>query len=253
MRDPWGAFGQVIRWGNIRWWIPMLLSWYGVLGLRAKRGPARQLPSTYHLAYLVDGPVRVVDTVVASMIERVQLRVDSAGKLYPTPTKPVHPLEQEVTALVMTPGSDTAFGLREPLRRSVPMAALVADLTAHGQVVSERARRRIWCSGAAVYFALVLLYVARLITDVEAGVQPGFIELLVCVMLLCTIVTAILTRPAKRAKTTKAGAASAQATGRDLSLGTSSTLTVALGGLAFYPDRALTETLVLPRLTADGS
>lgn len=98
MGDPWGSFGQVFHWINYVWWVPMIIGVNGAVGLRAKQGPARQLPSYYHLAYLIGGPVRVADTVVASMIERVQLRVDNAGKLYPTPTNPVHPLEQEVAA-----------------------------------------------------------------------------------------------------------------------------------------------------------
>lgn len=153
---------------------------------------------------------------------------------------------------MMTPGSDTAFGLREPLRRSAPIVALVNDLTAHGQVVSERTRRTIWGSVAAFYFALFVLFLARWITDVTVGFRPGIIVVLTGLALLCAIVPAILTRRRKRARTTKAGVASAQAASGDGSLAARSTLTVALAGLASYPDQALAEALVLPTLTAEG-
>lgn len=252
MSDPWGSFGQIYIWLHVGWMVPALIGLYWTQALRGRRGPAQTLRSVYHLAYLADGPNRVTDTVVVSMIEHVQLRVDSTGKLYPTPTRPVHSLEREVAALTMSAGSDTAFGLRAPLRRSAPMAELVDELSAQGLVVAASKREAVWRTVSALYVALFLLDLARVITFaaldralvINAASAGGM-------LLFSAGAFAFSTKHPRSARATAAGITSLRATGHDLSLASPSTLAVAHGGLAFYPDRALAEALLLPRIAAE--
>ncbi|PKV90429.1 uncharacterized protein (TIGR04222 family) [Amycolatopsis echigonensis] len=79
--------------------------WFGrrtAARLHQGRHPETRLTSAAQVALLTNGPIRVAETTVASMLEREQLRADSVGRLYRTPTQPSDALTREAAELTGT-------------------------------------------------------------------------------------------------------------------------------------------------------
>jgi uncharacterized protein (TIGR04222 family) len=245
MSEPWGISGPAFAGlyaGLVV--VPMLV---GALLVRRRlryssgNAPGR-LPSIYHFAYLAGGPDRVTDTVIASMMEREQLRVSSSGKLYVTPQPPVDPLEIEVAhRLAILPFS--AFSLYEPMRDSAPMRTIATDLSADKLVFPDRTRRRIWHAVLGAYAAIIVLGLVRAANGERLGHPIGYLVGLIVLALIALGFSWWLSRPRADDRNTKAGWAAYARDKGDRSLVHGAAGTVAKRGLHRYPVHEVTRAL----------
>ncbi|HEV7974376.1 TIGR04222 domain-containing membrane protein [Amycolatopsis sp.] len=245
MNEPWGISGPVFAGlyaGSVV--APMLVGAL-LVGLRKRHSPGSvlgRLPSIYHFAYLAGGPDRVTDTVVASMMEREQLRVSSSGKLYTTPQQPVGPLEAEVAQRFGKLPS-TAYTLYEPMRGSAAMLALAAELAEMKLVFPDRARRRVWHTVLGVYAAVVVLGVIRAINGGRLGYPIGYLVGLIVLALAGIACSVWFARPRAEDQNTNAGWDAYSQNKGDRSLVHGAAGVVAKRGLIRYPDYEVAKAL----------
>jgi uncharacterized protein (TIGR04222 family) len=245
MNEPWGFSGPEFAWlyaGLVI--VPMLA---GLLLARWGRryspdSVQGRLPTIYHFAYLSGGPDRVTDTVVASMMEREQLRVSSSGKLYVTPQQPVDPMQAEVaTRLAGLPS--TAFSLYEPMRDSVPMHEVAAELARRKLVYPDRGRRRIWRVVFWVYAAVAVLGFVRALTGEQLGYPIGYLVGLMVLAAMGAYVSAWFARPRPQDQNTGAARGVYAENKGDRSLVHGAAGIVAKRGLLRYPDYEVSKAL----------
>jgi uncharacterized protein (TIGR04222 family) len=247
MNEPWGISGPVFAWSYAGLIVVPTLA--GMLVSRVLRQgwgatASARLPGIYHFAYLAAGPERVTETVVASLIEREQLRVSSSGTLRTTPLQPVDPLELEAMKLVASRFATTAYSLGAPMRSSAPMAALRTELAERGWILPDARRRAVWRTVTWVYFAVLALGVARAVNG--AADRPiGILVLLMCVVPAGVVFAYRQSLPGKN-ETTKAGQAVLQRANGDRSLAAGPVRAVAKGGIHRYTDHALAQALMKP-------
>ncbi|WP_134666399.1 MULTISPECIES: TIGR04222 domain-containing membrane protein [unclassified Amycolatopsis] len=200
--------------------------------LHRGRHPETRLTSAAQAALLTNGPFRVAETTVASMLEREQLRADSVGRLYRTPTEPSDALSREAAEL-----TGTGVGIATVLRGLVwgdSVRELVDDLTKRGLLADGQALRKAWKWTAIGEAVLAAAGIAAFV-----GGLNGYV--LISVLLPAWFVFAALSRrrAARRIRPTDAGREAAEAAWPDQSLISGLTGSVAVGGLSNHPDREL--------------
>ncbi|WP_037357547.1 TIGR04222 domain-containing membrane protein [Amycolatopsis orientalis] len=209
--------------------------WFGrrtAARLRRGRHPETRLTSAAQVALLTNGPTRVAETTVASMLEREQLRADSTGRLYRTPTEPSDALSREAAAL-----TGTGVGIATVLRGLVwgeTVREMVDDLTKRGLVVDGHALQRAWKWTAIGEAVLAAAGVAAFIAGLNGWV---LVSVLLPAWFACTALSR--RRAARWVRPTDAGRVAAEAAWSDQSLITGLAGSVAVGGLANHPDREL--------------
>jgi uncharacterized protein (TIGR04222 family) len=247
MNEPWGISGPAFAWLYaglvvVPMLVGMLITWSARRGSRAPS--SKHLPTIYHVAYLVGGPDRVTDVVVAAMIEREQLRVSSAGVLHTTPNQPIDPLEFEAMTHVASRSATTAFSLRQPMRTSAPMASLAAELAQQNLVFPHSRRRLVWRTVLWVYVAVLLLGIVRAVNGTVLGRPPiGVLVFLIFLAVAGMAVAGLRTRPGRKGETTKAGRAAFEEARGDRSLVAGAAGIVTKRGLRRYPDFDLAKAL----------
>ena len=190
------------------------------------------------VAMLAGGPDRVADTVIAGLLEREQLRIDSLGKLHRTSLHPSDTLGKTAVEFVRPAGSSPAL-VRSVLRDCAVVTALTAELTDRGLMVGPERVQRAWRLAAMAYGVLIALGIARLISGTISGHPVGYL----IALLLLTVVAVVVTgrkaakEPPVRATTSGEAALEAARTSRTLVKGTIGA--VALGGLANHPDKEI--------------
>src|SRR3569833_33878 len=145
MADPWGISGPDFVVLYIALLGAVLLIRVIVAGVAASRalradherpGPP---PTVYELAFLAGGPDRAVDTAIAALVERGQLRVNSYRQISKAGTRPVDPLERAVADVAKLKTTST---IRAKVRGSAAMRALEEGLDQRGLLASAAARAR---------------------------------------------------------------------------------------------------------------
>ena len=190
------------------------------------------------VAMLAGGPDRVADTVIAGLLEREQLRIDSLGKLHRTSLHPSDTLGKTAVEFVRPAGSSPAL-VRSVLRDCAVVTALTAELTGRGLMVDAERVQRAWRLAAMGYGVLIALGVARLISGSISGHPVGFLIVLLLLAVVAVVVTGrqAAKEPPVRATTSGEAALEAARTSPTLVKGTVGA--VALGGLANHPDKEI--------------
>ncbi|MEC3981567.1 TIGR04222 domain-containing membrane protein [Amycolatopsis sp. H20-H5] len=268
MNDPWGISGPAF----IGIYVVLLLVPIFVGPLvraAANRGAGTATydggpPTVYELAYLAGGASRVVETVVAALVERGQLRVSSTKKLKAAGTKPAEPLECAVAEATSDAVGSTTTGIKNWVQRSEPMRSLVAGLAQRGLVMPYAGLRLSKQIVVWLYVGVLALGFARVFNGASLHRPVGF---LIPLLIVAFVAAFIASRRSKRELTqppTKAGRrmlADARASHEDSAAHQSrpsglllagAAGAVALGGLAMYPDEELSSVLMTQPSTAFG-
>lgn len=274
MEDTWGIPGPTflaLYGALIVFPVVVGLVWTIVAKLGAKAPRAEvsgQQPTMYEFAYLAGGPDRVVDTVIATLVDRGTLRVSSAKQLQLTGPAPADPIEK-IVAKGANPGYNaTTRGIRDRVRLSGPMQALAKDLEARGLVVVDRTpriRRVVYF----LYLGVLVLGVARLIAGIAGDHPVGFLIPLLISAVFATVISRALKNKRPGPRPTSEGARALHkaksAHGRERKRGIpnepgyaggavlgGAAAAVAFGGLAFYPDEELSAALIPPPIPGGG-
>ncbi|WP_020672994.1 TIGR04222 domain-containing membrane protein [Amycolatopsis nigrescens] len=258
--------------------LPVVVRPLWMMALRRGAGGADQLgalPSVYHLAYLAGGPDRVIDTAIAVLVEREQLRVATGGRVYPVGSTPAQPLEQAVISRIPKTSGMTIGTVRSLLREDEAVKRIVAELEERALIVPERKRRLVGPTIIGLYGFAVLLGIARWSNGVNQGFPVGYLSALILVAIAAVVGAWYLNKKQTPVSPTAAGRellerarsaeaerpaeagpgedggraeenqrALAVATGGGLLVGAAGA--VALGGLTSYPDEELSEAMAPP-------
>ena len=267
MDDPWGISGPEF----VQLYIVLLVVALIVRGIvsgvarqRAARVadvPAGPPPTVYQLAYLAGGPDRAVDTAIAALVERGQLRVNSYKQLSQAGPLPAEPLER---AVAETAQLKTTAMVRSQVRRSPVMQALENGLEQRGLLVPAAALKQARTIGFALQLAVLAVGVVRLVNGVSLHRPVGILVFLVLVAAVLTLLawlgrTKTGTRQPTAAGHRLLGQARAASSGPmpggmlagGMLLG-GAAAAVALGGLAMYPDEELSAALLPPQTFGGG-
>ncbi|MEV6628773.1 TIGR04222 domain-containing membrane protein, partial [Amycolatopsis sp. NPDC051114] len=194
MADPWGISGPDFVVLYIALLGAVLLIRVIVAGVAASRalradheqpGPP---PTVYELAFLAGGPDRAVDTAIAALVERGQLRVNSYRQISKAGTRPVDPLERAVADVAKLKTTST---IRAKVRGSAAMRALEESLDQRGLLASAAAKRRSRTFGLVLQLAVLVLGVVRLVNGISLGRPVGVLVFLVLIAAVLTIVAAV--------------------------------------------------------------
>ncbi|WP_263251305.1 TIGR04222 domain-containing membrane protein [Saccharopolyspora rosea] len=244
MGRPWGLSG------------PQFLLLYAVLlvcacfAFAAVRAWARRPPAPvdgrdlglHELAYLRGGANRVVDAVVAGLVESGALRVDRSRLLHATAAaRPRDAFEHEVLA---NSGVGTTMAiLRDHFRARGLTDPIEDELVARGLLVTAK-RRSVVVASAWLVPLLGVVGVVRAINGATHRYPVGF---LVMELIVTAMVWVVLRGLARGLRRTTAGQRAAGP-----STGQSAAHRVALRGLRAYPDRQIAA-LLGPSLVGSGA
>jgi len=276
MDNPWGISGPAFVWlylGLLL--VPLVVR--GFLRSAAKRITPRATHghdtyplSVYHLAYLAGGPNRTVETVIAAMIERGQLRVNSKKKLKAVGAPPSDVLERAVWDASNDAVGSGTLGVQNWVRSSVPMKALSDELERRGLVVPGARYKRIGRTVAWLYVAVLAVGAARLVNGLTLDRPVGLLGFLLVVTVIVLIAAAskasahrhVLTPAGKRMlkqardESNRARRTTAQSPDSwGMPMGgvlVGAAGLVALGGFAMHPDRDLGLALAPPPMSGGG-
>lgn len=271
MDDTWGIPGPTfLAIYAILLVLPLIVALLWTIAVKVGRKTPRAAvsgpqPTTYELAYLAGGPDRVVDTAIATLVDRGTLRVSSAKELQLTGAEPADPIERAVAKSAKPGHKSTTRGIRDRLRMSGPMQALAKDLEARGLVVADRTPQ-IRQVAFVLYLAVLVLGVARLIAGISSDRPVGFLIPLLISAAFATLIARALKNKRSGPRPTSEGSRvlhrAKSAHGRERKRGVptgqvvggaaggavlgGAAVAVALGGLAFYPDEELSAALIPP-------
>jgi uncharacterized protein (TIGR04222 family) len=271
--QPWGISGPAFVWFFIALLIaPLILR--SLWGTAVKQSAVPQATpgygwplSIYHLAFLAGGTDRAIETVIAALVDRGELRVNSAKKLQAVGNIPVDPLERAVADAANDAVGSTAVSIKNWVRSSDAMKALIADLEARGLVVPSDKDQLIRRTVFAVYLAVFALGAARWANGISVNRPVGLLTALLLVSLVAVWIAWRATRRQHHAPTAAGARLLAQARSERLRAGQSGAGSqdswglplvgaagaVALGGLAMYPDEELRAALMPPGKVNGGS
>jgi uncharacterized protein (TIGR04222 family) len=205
--------------------------------------------TVYELAYLSGGDNRVVETVIAALVERGLLRPSSDRKIRAVGAMPTDPLE---AAVVGAASGRSAWDIVKRVRLSAALRALTADLQRRGLVVPGSRIRVMHRTVFWLYVAVFGVGLIRWINGLWLGRPIGWLSLLLLVAIVACVAAfklsnknvparttpeglTILSRELRRRRAERQGAVLLGAAGA-----------VAVGGLARYPDEELSDALGLP-------
>jgi uncharacterized protein (TIGR04222 family) len=250
MNDTWGIPGPVfaaIYLGLVLF--PAVTAVIATLrALAGRRGSPTRLEQ---VAILAGGPQRVADTVIATLMERDRLRLDSAGRLHVTSRHAAGELGDAAIALIGS-SSATPDRIRVNLESHPAVESLVTELTGAGLLVDARRLRRAWTFAAVAYAAVVALGIARLVAGIAAAHPVGY---LVALLFLAVVAGGGATAAAAHrfpVRPTKAGRAALATAREDGNLVRGTTGAVAVGGLPNHPDQAVRRAVSTPVSTRPG-
>src|SRR3954471_3323451 len=184
MDDPWGISGPdfvVLYIALLGAALLIRVIVAGVVAARALRADTERPgppPTVYELAFLAGGPDRAVDTAIAALVERGQLRVNSYKQISQAGTRPVEPLERAVADVAQLKTTST---IRAKVRGSAALRALEDGLDRRGLLASAAAKRRVRTFGLVLQLAVLVLGIARLVNGISLGRPVGILVFLVIV------------------------------------------------------------------------
>ncbi|MDX6551565.1 MAG: hypothetical protein QOH74_53, partial [Gaiellales bacterium] len=273
--EPWGISGPAFVWLFIALLIaPLIVRVFLRASIKRTNGSvttfARPL-SIYQLAYLLGGPKRTVETVIAALVHRGQLRVNSKKKLKAVGVLPVDPLERAVAKSATDAVGSTTTGVMNSVLSSSRLTALATELEDQGLLVPASKRRMVRRTVFFLYVVVFAIGVARWVNAVSLDRPVGLLsaELIVAVIVCVFVATKLAGHEAKagphltstgaavlaRARSEKApkphSRRQAPAGPHKYSQGrpygallAGAAGAVALGGLAMYPDPEISQALV---------
>jgi uncharacterized protein (TIGR04222 family) len=275
MGNPWGISGPAFVWVYAALLaIPFLFRalWYATAGHSGAGSAITRPLSVYHLAYLAGGPYRTVQTVIAAMVERGQLRVSSDKRLKTTGSVPSDPLERAVGNAVNSSFASTTTTVQLKVRSSAELGALAAELESLELVVPRNRIKAVERTVLWAYFVVLAVGVARWVTGaalnrpvglLSAGLVLAFVFLLAAFSFLKRDPRSIPTSVGKRVLDQARRESSPSSRGQrrapeysGLPLGAvlvGAAGAVALGGLAMHPDEALGAALMPTGMGGGGS
>ncbi|MBN6038770.1 TIGR04222 domain-containing membrane protein [Amycolatopsis sp. 195334CR] len=238
MGDPWGLSGPAflaLYAGCIV--VPTLVLVVGLLRVRSGGGETGQL-NVHQAAFLRGGPRRAAETVLAGLVDRGLLRVDSSGTLHATGRAGATQLERLALASTTGASGRRSGALVTVLADTAAMRSLRKGLVTRGLLVDAGRHRAVCLAAAGLYGAVLLLGLIRFADGVEGGFPVGYLVLMLLAVGVGLVVSSVL-RGRGKDKPTRAGA---RARTDDFPGAAGA---VAERGLASYPDREIASALVL--------
>ena len=237
MHYRWGIPGSVFAWIYLGLLVLPVAAAVAAMRLADSRSRRRAgeslLTRVEQLALLAGGPDRVADTLVAELLERDQLRIDSGGWLHPTRKAPADALGRLVVRLIGT--TATPLHVRLRLAKDPATQALITDLVGQGLLCDMRRFRWIWGSVFTSYCALMILgIVGGALT--KHDLPTGILATLPTLGVVAAGLTAGYAIRVWVTRTTSAGRAALAKARHDTALASGAAGVVALNGLTNHPD-----------------
>lgn len=257
MSQPWGISGTqfLVLYGIalvVAFGYALLLRWR----LRRPQGPLPPLQvNVDELAFLVAGPGRAAEAAIARLVESGRVHVSRQGLLTAGVLTSSDPVEAAVLRVIEHTPRRGSYVIRK-VTGSGAVSAISDRLVEHRLLVEPSAIRRralLWL------YLLMAVGVLRLVNGVRLGHPVGYLALL---LLLTAALTIMLYRRGSRTRTRHGDklCASVRASGANESnpwLRPSVALagaggSVALGGLAAFPDPTVRDALTAGTTTTGG-
>ncbi|WP_370942719.1 TIGR04222 domain-containing membrane protein [Amycolatopsis sp. cg5] len=258
MENPWGISGPAF----IQIYIGLLVAPLVVrviLGIGARLArPAAAVDTgraltVYEYAYLAGGQNRVIETVIAALVERGLLRVSSNRKIRATGAIPGDPLE---AAVVRTATGKSTLSIMVRMSSSAELRALATDLERRGLVVPNSRTRTIRKVVFWLYLAVLAVGFARWVNGLSLNRPVGWLTALVIVALVATLIARVVAKRPTKTKATAKGQSELSKeksrTGQHNAVLAGAAGLVAVGGMTMYPDPALSAALMVPVASSGG-
>ncbi|EOD63110.1 TIGR04222 domain-containing membrane protein, partial [Amycolatopsis vancoresmycina] len=236
MTDTWGIPGPVFS--GLYLGLLLAVALYGaVRGRRLSQGDAGSAPERpEEFALLAGGRDRLGEFVVATLLARQFVRLDSAGKLHRTGGAAPDDLGRAALARIGKSGNSIARVSAE-VGQHASVPGLEAGLAARGLLTDVRAVRAAWLTTAVAYWALAVLGAARLIAGSATGHPVGYLVLLLVLNAVAVAVTSVCAANRPKIRITAAGRAALEKARRDGTFTAGPAGTVASHGLSAHPDK----------------
>ncbi|RSM33935.1 TIGR04222 domain-containing membrane protein, partial [Amycolatopsis balhimycina DSM 5908] len=236
MTDTWGIPGPVFT--GLYLGLLLAVALYGVMrARRLSQGDGVAAPERpEEFALLAGGRHRLGEFVVATLLERQLVRLDSTGKLHRVGDTAPDDLGRAALVRIGKTGNSVTR-VADDVGQHSSVAGLEAGLVARGLLTDVRAVRLVWVTTAVAYFALGVLGVSRLIAGSATGHPVGYLILLLVLNTVAAIVTTAGAANRPQIKITAAGRAAAEKARRARTLTAGVAGTVASRGLDGHPDK----------------
>lgn len=224
---------------------PAGLSWFWAdRQTRRTRGraPAEPKPTRYHLAWMVGGAPRAVETAIALLLDRGYLRVDRSGTLHRTSgsaTRTDH-FERRVLDVSDDVSSETVI----QRIRKLPECVDLGDTVERGGFVVPADHMRLRHATVLGLYVVVLgVGLVRLIAGIDGGHGDSLLALLLVPAMVAVVLSAALLVRARPRRTIRGrrelGAARDSLMAREPFTSIPTTTAVLFGGLAAHPERSV--------------
>ncbi|MBN6038768.1 TIGR04222 domain-containing membrane protein [Amycolatopsis sp. 195334CR] len=273
MDEPWGLSGPdfLVLYAFLLA-LPLAVALVGRLALASggNRAATAYTPgNVYEVAFLAGGADRVVDTAVASLLERGLARADSTGRVRGVGNPPADPVELAVHKVIVRRSSSKMPDLRRELRKSQVLRGMTKHLTDAGLIRPTGGRVVLRRAVYVLYLLILALGVLRLVNGIVRDRPVGFLVFLVVAAAIATFVAAKVAKSAPPVRPTAQGSVqlasarswqsrqSASAGGGPARSSAAVPMlagaagAVALGGMMMYPDEEMRTALAAP--SAGGS
>ncbi|MEU5265701.1 TIGR04222 domain-containing membrane protein [Amycolatopsis sp. NPDC021455] len=236
MTDTWGIPGPVFT--GLYLGLLLAVALYGVLrARRLSQGDGVAAPErAEEFALLAGGRHRLGEFVVATLLERQLVRLDSTGKLHRVRDTATDDLGRAALARIGKTGNSVTR-VADDVGQHSSVAGLEAGLVARGLLTDVRAVRLAWVTTAVAYWALGVLGVARLIAGSATGHPVGYLILLLVLNTAAAIAATVGAANRPRVRITAAGRAAVEKARRAGVLTAGAAGTVAAQGLGGHPDK----------------
>ena len=270
MSQPWGLSGPQflgVYAAGIGLTIAIPLIFRQVIRRVPEREMLRQL-DPYEVGYLVGGPRRVAEMIVAGQVDSGALRVDSAGKLSEADrsarTGPYADSLDRITPAGMPDGLRTS-AIREKLRSDPVIAGIGRSLRADEFIVSTGRTTALRLVTAVSMVALLITGILRMIEGASNHRPIGFLFMLILLSVFVDIalLASVLMRPPpstagaaylRRLRETRESSRSLVAPGAAVAMlaGEAVLLGVALEGFGGVQDEATRAALIAGMPSSSG-
>lgn len=221
---------------------PAALSWFWAdRQTRRTRGRAlaEPKPARYHLAWMVEGAPRAVETAIAELLDRGYLRVDSSGALHRTSGSATRTDRFERRVLDACDGLSSDM-LIQRVRKLPECGELGDTLERGGFIVPARHMRVRRATVLGLYVAVLGVGLVRLIAGIDAGHGDSLLALLLVPAAVAVALSATLLVRARPRRTLRGGrelaAAKESLMPREPFMQIPTTTAVLFGGLAAHPE-----------------